>query len=272
MTKKYINKIKIINNEIIKESKSNLKELFDYFKEIDFINYPEIIEINERTIKTKYIEKVKYRELIKGTEFIKTVATLHKKTEFYKDVSKNKYKKIYRNLIENIEYLKEYYNSLIDEIEYKEFMSPKEYLFARNYSIILTTLGKSENYLNRWFKIVEIKSKERVCTLHNNLTLKHFIKGDKNYLISWDNYMVDTPILDLYKFYKKEGFLLEFNNLLNAYEEINPLTEEEKILLKVLILIPPKIEFQESEYLSTIYLKDTFNYIYSSVNIAIENK
>lgn len=269
---RYINKVLIKDNEVIKKTKRNLKELFSYLDEVEFINYPKIIEIEDRIIKTEYIKSIKNREIIKGKEFIKTVATLHKNTMIYKDVSKNKYKKIHKSLMENIEYLKEYYNSLIEEIEYKEFMSPKEYLFARNYSIILATLNKAESTLNKWLKIVETKSKERVCTLHNNLTLKHFIKGDKNYLISWDNYTVDTPILDLYKFYKKEGFQLEFRELLNAYEEINRLTEEETLLLKSLMLIPPKIQFLNDEYLSTIYLKDSFSYIYSSVNITIENK
>lgn len=266
------NKVKIQNNKVIKRTSKSLIELYNIFKETSFNNYPEVIRIDENTLETKYIKEIKYKELIKGTELIKTVSNLHKSTLDIIDVSKNKYKKIYNKLMGNIEYLNEYYNSLVDEIEYKEYNSPSEYLFIRNYSVILSTLKYSKETLKKWFKIVETKSKDRVSIIHNNLSLNHFIKGENNYLISFDNYKVDTLILDLYKFYINDGYKLEFKKLIDIYEENMKLTEEEKLLFNILITIPPKLVFKRNEYQNTIYIKDNFSYIYSSLNLAIENK
>ena len=46
---------------------------------------------------------------------------------------------------------------------------------------------------------------ERVCVVHNNLKDEHLLKNDKNYLISWDKYLIDTPVLDLYRFFQNEN-------------------------------------------------------------------
>ena len=175
-------------------------------------------------------------------------------------------------MLSNIEYLTKYYEEAIEEIENEELMSPSHYLFARNYSAIDGSLKYAKEELKKWFKIVEYKSKERVCINHNNVSLEHFIHGDKNYLISWDNYLVDTPILDLYKFYKKEGYKLDFPYLLKIYNETLSLTDEEKMLFNVLISIPPKIVRIDNEMDNTYNIKNTFSYIYSGIGVVSENK
>ena len=273
MTRKYKNSVIIDNEVVVKKNKhNNLLELFDYLKIRNFNSFPEILSIDDREIKIKYIESKDYHEMTKGIELIKTVVELHYKTLFFKDISKNKYRNVYDRLSSNIEYLRKYYLEMIETIESNEFMSPKEYLIARNYSIIDSSLSYSSKELKKWFKLVENKSKERVCTLHNNVSLKHFIHGDKNYLISWDNYMIDTPVLDLYKFYKVEGYSLDFNYLLKIYNENLELTKEEKLLLNILISIPPKIEFIGNELIDTQNARKIIDYIYSGVNVVNENK
>ena len=151
-------------------------------------------------------------------------------------------------------------------------MSPSHYLFARNYSSIDSSLKYASTTLKKWFNIVSSKSKERVCVVHNNLSLDHFIKGDKNYLISFDNSLVDTPVLDLYNFYKKDGFKLDFNYLLKEYSQNIELLSEEKMLLNILISIPPKITEVNDEYLNCKNIKNALNYIYSGISIVIEIK
>jgi len=265
MNKVYKNKVIIDSGFVLKKRNDKLIELYDYLDSRGFNNYPEIIDVDEKYIKSKYIQENKNFELINGSELIKTIALLHSKTVEYKDVSKNKYKKIYEKILGNIEYLNKYYESLVSKIEEEVFMSPSHYLFIRNYSIIDSALKYSLENLKKWFKLVENNSKERVCIVHNNLSSDHFIKGDKNYLCSFDNYLVDTPILDLYKFYKKEGYKLEFKKLLNIYEESFKLLDSEKLLLKILISIPPKIEEVKDEYDNCINIKNSYDYIYSSM-------
>ena len=84
--------------------------------------------------------------------------------------------------------------------------------------------------------------------------------------------MVDTPVLDLYKFYKKEGYKLDFIYLLKVYNETLSLTDEEKMLFNILISIPPKIIKIDNEMDNTYNIKNTYSYIYSGMNIVRENK
>ena len=97
--------------------------------------------------------------------------------------------------------MKKYYEEFINNIEDEIYMSPSNYLIARNYTSIIMTLDNAFNYLKKWYKIVENKTNERVCVIHNNLSINHFIKSNKNYLISFDGARVDTPVLDLYKLF-----------------------------------------------------------------------
>ena len=85
-------------------------------------------------------------------------------------------------------------------------------------------------------------------------------------------YKVDTPVLDIYNFYKKEGFKLDFNYLLKIYNENLQLTEEEKQLLNILISIPPKLIKIKDESLNTINVKEFYDYIYSGISVVSENK
>ena len=84
--------------------------------------------------------------------------------------------------------------------------------------------------------------------------------------------MVDTPILDLYIFYKNDGYKLDFNYLLNVYNENLELLKEEKMLLNILISIPPKLEELSDEYENTINIKNTIKYICSGIEIVNKNK
>ena len=146
------------------------------------------------------------------------------------------------------------------------------YLFIRNYSALDSSLVYAEKELKKWYKKVSNNSKERVSIIHNNLSLSHFIRGDKNYLLSWDNYKVDTPVLDIYNFYKKEGFKLDFNYLLRIYNDNLELTPEEKQLLYILISMPPKLINIKDESLNTINVKEFYDYIYSGISVVSENK
>ena len=273
MSKKYKNSVTIKDDTVIKnKSNNNVIELFKYLDSKIFNNYPEIINEDEKTYTMKYIENNDYYEVTKGVEFIKTVSMLHYKTIFFKDVSKNKYRNIYNKISDNIEYLKKYYLGLIESIESEVYMSPSHYLLARNYSSIDSSLNYASNELKKWFNLVSSKTKERVCIIHNNLSLNHFIGGKESCLLSWDKHMVDTPILDLYNFYKKEGYKLDFNYLLKVYNENLELLKEEKMLLNILISIPPKLEKIDDEYKNTVNIKNMLDYVYSGIDVVNENK
>ena len=158
--------------------------------------------------------------------------------------------------------LKEFYENLIRTIDLKIYMSPSDYLLARNYSIINSNLVFIEKELNSWYNLVKDKTKEKVCIVHNNLKRENFIEGEKSLLTSWDNYLVDTRILDIYKLYKKEYKTMDFTNLLKIYNDEYPLDKDEAKLLLIMISMPTTLEENNKEYDKIKEINSLLDYIY----------
>lgn len=273
-----LGKVKIIENDgekvVLKEKSKSLKELFDYLKTRDFTAFPDIIGEKAGSFIYEYLEKQPYEFNIEN-EMIKLIASLHYKTTYYKSVSQNKYKEIYNKLIDNVDYLKEKYTSLIESIDNERYMSPSSYLFARNYSLIMSNLYYIEKELNAWYKLVKDKAKERVCVVHNNLKKENFFKGSKLVLTGWDNYLVDTPVLDIYKLYKNEYNKLDMPSLFRTYSENYSLTNEEIKLFNILISMPLKIIENQTEYEKVKSIKESLEYTYKTsefVKLSIFNE
>lgn len=260
-------KAKILESDedkvVVRKKSKDLSSLFQYLSSRGYNNYPKIIVEDKDEIRYKYYDEALpfYQESSNEEDFIRAVADLHYKTTYFKDVSKKKYKEIYNNLIDNVDYLRDYYNDLIKKIDGEEYMSPSSYLLARNFSIINSNLMYVERELNQWYKLVSEKKKERVVIVHNNLKRDNFIGGD-NVIISWDNFLVDTPILDIYKLYKSDYKRLDFSNLLKVYNDTFQLTDEEKKLFYIMISMPKKLESNDSEYSKVMEVNEVLDYIY----------
>ena len=115
--------------------------------------------------------------------------------------------------------------------------------------------------------LVKDNTKERVCVVHNNLKDEHFLKNDKNYLISWDKYLIDTPVLDLYRFFQNEKNADNFDELLALYEKKYKLKEEERKLLFIILSIPPKFIFEKDEITNTFNVRLFIDYLYKTSNL-----
>ena len=249
---KYVYKDKEINKSII-----------DYLNTRNFNYYPKIIENDKYTL-VKYIEEIEIPKEQKMNDLIKIVALLHSKTTFYKEINLDYYNSIYENIDNNIKFLYGYYTDKISICESKVFMSPSEYLLARNISKIYENLEKSKRNLDKWHKIVKNKNKERNSVIHNKLKLDHFIRNENVYLISWDKSKIGSPVFDLYKLYKNHFLDFDFLDIFKTYEKIYPLLEEEKILLKILISTPEKLTNSNSEYNKTKEINDMMIQIYKA--------
>ncbi len=187
-------------------------------------------------------------------------------------MDESEYKKLYEDLNNNVEYLKEYYNDLINHIDSVVFMSPPEYLLARNISIIISSLNYCSNKIEEWYKIVNKKDKYRVSVIHNNLNLTHFIKNSNDYLISWDKSKIDSPIFDLFKLYNNHALDFNFVDILKKYESIYPLTQDELDLLYILISMPKKIEFNSNNYETCKNIGRELDRIYKTEKLINEYK
>ncbi len=251
---------------VVKPKKKELMELFDYLQSRDFNSYPKIIDEDNEEVRYEYYED-SYFHQESDEDFIRSVGELHYKTTYFKNVSRKKYKEIYNTLIENVDYLKDYYGKIIHDIDMESYMSPSDYLLARNYTIINTSLIYIEKELNAWYNLVKDKTKERVCVVHNNLKKENVIRGSTPIFTGWDNFLVDTPVLDIYKLYKNEYKTMDFENLLKVYNETFELSKEEVKLFKVIISMPQKLEENTSEYNKVMDVKEMLDYIYRTNNV-----
>ena len=144
------------------------------------------------------------------------------------------------------------------------YPSPSHYFLLTNISKILAAFDFAEHELESWYeKVVDLK-KYRVCQIHNKVSLEHFHKSDKEYLISWEDSRRDSPVLDLIKFYQDEYFDLPFQTLLGTYQKINPLSDEEKQLFFIVISIPFKVDFNGSEVKVYQNIREVLDYVYKT--------
>ena len=257
---KYTNKnnITVVDTDkgkVVFKKKNNL----DIFKCLDsrgFNYYPRIISNDDDLyLMMEYIDEVDMPIEQKIGDMVDLVSLLHSKTTYYQDVSSDDYNEIYEDIKNDIEYLYSYYNDMMTIIESKVFMSPAEYTLSLNISKIYKSLSFCNIKIEDWYKKVKDKNKKRLVVLHNNLDLSHFIRNDKPYLISWDKAKIDIPIFDLYKLYKND-MCFSFDELLKRYEKVNPLSDDERELLIVLLSLPDKIEFNDSNYNMCIKIKN----------------
>lgn len=261
-------KVTIVDTEMGRfaiKKKVNNKEIFNYLKSRSFDYYPKVVneDIDEYEI-SEFIEDTIYPTEQKIMDLVYLVSLLHNKTNHFKEVDFDDYKKIYEDVSNNIEYLTSYYNDIITFIETKVYMSPSEYLLARNISKIYASLNFCKGEIEKWYKLVQDKTKQRNVVIHNNLDLSHFIKNDKSYLTSWDKAKIGIPIFDLYILYKRHALEYDFSEILKYYEQNYPLLEDERKLFFILIALPPKMEFDKTEYENTNYLNEQLDLLYKT--------
>lgn len=247
---------------IIKPKNKDINELYTYLTNRGFMNYPKIIDSSRDEVNVfEYVEDIKLPKEQKCDDLIEIIASLHNKTSYFKEVSEDKFKSIYEDIKSNISYLSNYYNTLY-EIGFNEvYASPSNYIFMRNYFKINAALEYANSELDNWYSLVTNETKIRVCLIHNNLELNHLLN---NKLISWDNYMIDTPVIDIVKLYKNEWKNIDFSEILERYIYKFPLLDYEKKLLFILISLPPQIKKSNNEFEKCKVISEVMDYVFKT--------
>ena len=251
---------------VLKKRNKDKKELFNYLRTRNFNYFPNIYneEYEDEYDIYKYYHNLDIPSYEKANDIINIISLLHTKTTHYRNVDIDDYKKIYEELNKKLEYLINYYADYFDLIDSEIYMSPSNYLLARNITKINSLLSFCNNELDNWYNLVKDKEKERVSIIHNNLELDHLIRNDNTYLISWDKAKEDLPIYDIYNLYKNNYNEIDIGEILSEYENRYPLEEDERKLLFILISIPDKIEFDNDEFENTKKVNELLFYIYKT--------
>lgn len=254
-------------NFVVKKKPKNkdLTSIFNYLKSRNFDYFPNVYnDSRDDAYVYEYIEDEKIINPQKSEDLINLVGLLHSKTSFNKEVSEETYKGIYENIKNNILYLKDYYLKYYELFLKDIYMSPSKYQFVRNYSKITAALNFSESELDNWYDLVNDKKNERISLIHNNLSLEHYLRSDKDYLISWDNAKFDTPVLDLVKLYQNNFWELEFSTIYKKYLSITSLSDNEQKLFFVLISLVPEIKFSNNEFECCKAMRKNLDYIFKT--------
>ena len=264
---KYTLKGKTINvnsmqgNFVIKPAKKDIISLFSYLNSRSFYNYPKVIAKDDDYITYEYLKELETPKEQQLLDLVLVVAKLHNKTVYFKEVTEDKYKEIYDNIKDNVIYLRDYYSGIYDEAFNEIYISPAKYNFLLNYSLLNNDLAFILDELDEWFNLVKESNKQRVCLIHNNLSLEHFVKGMDSYLISWDNYTFDTPVMDIVNLYHNEYLTCDFSGILKEYLKNFKLSVDEEKLLFILLSLPDKVNFDDSEFNNTINVANLVDYI-----------
>lgn len=272
-----INNVYILNtmegDYVVKlNPKIDYRKLYNYLYSRSFTYVPSLnIDSRDDMVVLSFQEEVEVTDNQKILDMIQIVGLLHSKTSYYKDVTLDRYKEIYQNIKDNLLYIEEYYDSSFNFFLESYYNSPSEYLFLRSYSSIFGAIKYCFDTLDDWYSKVMGKSSERVCLIHNNLKLEHFIKNTDDYLISWDHYTYDTLVLDLFKLYRNEWEKVSFLEVIESYNSINMMLEEEVLLFNILISMPYKVDFDSSEYEKCRELRRLVNYLDKSSKIVLNN-
>lgn len=250
---------------IIKPKKKNISELYTYLLSRGFVNFPKLIDSSRQEVNVfEYVESITMPKEQMIDDIIDLIASLHNKTSYFKEVSEDTYKAIYEDIKSNIEYLKNYYNTLFDIGFEQIYPSPDNYQLLRNFSKINAALDFCEKELDNWYDLIKGETKIRVAVVHNNLALEHYLKGSKEVLISWDDYLIDTPIIDIVKLYKKEYQTINFSETLERYFYKFPLLEHEKKLLFILFTLPPEAKKCPNSFLQCRENNRVIDYIFKT--------
>jgi len=248
-----------------REKNKDLCGIFNYLKSRNFDYFPAIFADNrDDSYVYEYVEDDDIINPHKSEDLINLVGLLHSKTSFNKEVTEEVYKEIYENIKNNILYLRDYYLKYYELFLKDVYMSPSKYQFVRNYSKIQAALNFTETELDDWYSMVKEKKNERVSLIHNNLSLDHYIRNDKDYLISWDKAKFDTPILDLATLYKNEFWDIEFETIYKKYLDIAGLSEHEQKLFFILISLVPEIKFCDNEFECCKNMRKDLDYIFKT--------
>ena len=267
------NKVYIVNtmdgDYALKENPQiNYKDLYKYLKSRNFNYLPNMsLDSRDDILVLEYQDDISIDKEQKALDLIELVGLLHSKTSYFKSVTNDKYKEVYEKINSNILYLSNLYEDYFNKFLQEEYLTPSHYLFLRNYSLVYKANMYVKDKLDEWFRMIKDKNKERVALVHNNLKLDHFLKNDEEYLISWDNYTIDSPVLDLYHFYQNEWLNISFSEIFLKYNDVFSLLPEEKVFLDILISLPLTINFTDNELNNCQMVRELINYLNSSAKI-----
>ncbi len=273
----YLKDIKIIDSDgdkvLIKRKKRyDIDKIYKYLDDHNINNYLKPFKITDKELYFNYLNKKGLDNDEVAKHLMYSLSDLQNKTTIYKEIDKDKLKEEYDIFKGRITYLEEYYFTMQDIIENKVYMSPSEYLFIRNVSIIYKAINYSKNIVDDWYKIMKDKRRERYVYAHGKCELSHFIIADNDYFISLEKAHLERPPFDFINFFKKNFNNTDMISNFRLYQHRYLYKEEEYLYLLINITIPEKIDIYPSSLTKCLELTNFFDRLKLTSEFILKNK
>ena len=270
----YLKSVKVIDDGkrkiVLKKENHTIHEVYNLLENRKFEYYLNPIYRDNDYEIYPYIKEIDISKSDKSIDLIHIMSLLHNKTTSYEEISLDEIKKIYEDIINEINMKYEYYLKLQDEYEQHINMTPKELLLMKNISKIYYMLKLSRDNIELFYKNIESENHIRKVQIHGNLSLSHILESEDKYIISWGNSRKDFPIVDLVNFYKNNYNDIDIKSLYEEYNRKYQLNNIEKHLFFSLINIPEYIVEKNDYYLDTLEVKKIVDYLNKTIEFTLE--
>lgn len=225
------------------------------------IDVPSLLDENE--LYQLYLCEVEDDSLNKSEELIKVLVKIHSMSRNV-EYSELELEEFYKNILHEIEDIRNYYLKLQDYIENFSFPKISYYFIIINISLFYNILNLSEYYLSKWYD-------KKNYNILKGYTIKkpylnNFHCGRNKYFINNDFLSYDLVIYDIVSFYKKEILNVDYSFFDYYFNEINV----DKDLFFALICIPNVIRFSDNNYNNILKIRNEINYINETFNFISE--
>ena len=189
--------------------------------------------INSKDLKLKY--------------YLSKIAHLHKKTSYTLNVTSSFYNEIGYKIEENIQETYQKFESIMFNIERKDYKSPFEWYFTFHFKDIVDCLDESKKQLVEFKKIMNDKLIIRQVVIHQNFAYDHvFLSKDK--VIGNDKMKLASPIYDLLSLFNNVEFgSIDISGIIDEYLKINELYDYEKRWLLANLFIANELKLSSND-------------------------
>ena len=184
--------------------------------------------------------------------YVKSIASLHKLSDYGVNVSDGFFDESLNYLEKNIYKYKNELQARIERVERQDFYSPSDWYFLMNYNLLMNALKESARRIESLDEEWNKKESINLSLTYQNFDYEHInVKYQK--IISLDKMVIAPCIYDLINIFN-EAYIsrIDIKKLFKEYMGIHPLEQYEIDWLLAFLFIP--------EYKTNVNIKDDIDY------------
>ncbi|MBQ9730941.1 MAG: hypothetical protein IJV94_02285 [Bacilli bacterium] len=170
--------------------------------------------------------------------FMKELALLHSKSQYYMKVNDGFFEETYDYVINVLEKSKQDLNDILFKIEALDYKSPSAWLLLMNNQLFFNAIDEAKKHIEKFIDLSKELKQLRVALVYQNFDYQHIILKS-NKIIGTEKLCIAPPIYDLkYLFDYSFNGSIDLSGFIKIYLDSFSLLEYEKEWLLGLLFIP----------------------------------